>query len=210
VNEANVGNTKVRDEISIYHAKMLSDTYGRIREFDISSPAIESGRVKLQDSKQTYQEWLEAIRKEVSRSSAIMSVLPDKPVRTGDIFFKMPLLDIIEPIVSAIALTGSEKEQIRKWAIENPFQWILKGKTFFNGREVLLVSCDRVVNEEKVLSFDKVHLSGFGYQHIDMETSQTLFMEFLFNASAESQSKTVGDGKIHYRGSITHTAELLK
>lgn len=210
VNEYTVGNTKVRDEISVFHAKVLGDAYGKAKEFDISSPAIESGRLKLQESKQTYKEWLETTRKEITRSSAIMAVLPEKPVRTGDIFFKMPLIDIIEPIVSAVALSGSEKEQIRKWAIENPFQWILKGKTFFNGREVLLVSCDRVVNEEKVFSFDKVNLSGIGYQHIDVETSQTLFSEFLVNISAESQFKTVGDGKIFCKMSVTYSAELLK
>jgi hypothetical protein len=210
VNEYDFGNTKVRDEISIFHIKSLTDAYGRSKEFDISSPAIESGRLTLKDSKQTYKELLETVRKDISRSFALGCVLPDKPVRTGDILFKMPLIDSIEPLVSSIALTVSEKEQIRKWAIENPFQWVLKGKTFFNGREVLLVSCDRQVNEEKFLSFDKVHLSGIGYQHIDTETSQVLFSEFLFNTSAESQSKTVGDGKIFCKMSGTYSAELLK
>ena len=207
VSEFKMGSTTLRDDVSILQMKMLSDASGRMKEFDVSSPAVESGRLVLKESKQTYKDWLEAARKEIMGYSAYTYTLPDNPVRTGDVFFKLPLTEILQSNLQSANITEPVKDLLKKWDTESPVQFILRGKTYFDGREALFVSCDSKWHYPTTPSADSFHFSISGYELIDMETCQVLFGEVLLNFSVESQQKAVKGG--NYRILMTSSGKIL-
>ena len=205
----NIGGRTIKAELPLFRWKALVSSSGKTKEFDISSPAMESGQITFDKSKQTYQEFLESARQENRRSPAYPQELPANPVRTGDVLLTEPIADYIELYFDLVALSDSEKSEIKQWATENSFEWVLNGKTYYNAREVLLLTCDRELYFEKVFSISEVQLKGYGYQFIDTDTSQVLYKDFLLDTSAELQDGAGGARKIFVKHSVQYDAKIF-
>lgn len=188
ITSMDVGNKKWDLTIPIARCKWSSDNLGTVKEFDISSPAIEAGILIFKGGQQEYDEFLKTTRKDFEKYiSQVGYILSNNPVKTGDSLWEYNLYYFIDKFLSNLKIPAQEKDKIIRQFSEQSFKHIIKGKCQYEGREVILTNVDGTHYFNEILHFDSGKMSVTGYNLIDMETFQALFGEVLMVVKLESK-----------------------
>lgn len=131
------GNQEWKPRLPINDVWVLTDCSGKIREIEISFPALE--KVQAQDiPKPGTKEYKQTIN--LFRQSLLP--LPEKPVRTGDALCSFSLSAIVGEM---LAFWGEVNEQSIFHTLEDNGQALkyeVKGWSYFNERKVLVAELD--------------------------------------------------------------------
>lgn len=142
-----------------FEMKMLTDVYGNVKKFDV--PSSEHSDIITSMIKQN------------------LNALPQKPVRSGDVFNKINLCSYLNKLLSDANILPS---QVNLETNCDDMQGIIRGWVYFEGKKAMLVSIDSRNNKFNFTSKElelKFIMDANGYQLVDPDTLQNFYSEFL-------------------------------
>ena len=146
---------------SLISIKLLTDRYGEIQEFELSSPALESSRA----AKAEVDKFIELMRKNMKSFGAVLS---SSPVRTGDTIRQTNMDYLVDSM-----------EQINKSSlIGDSLNWIVKGWGIHNKKKVIVTSVDSELSFQ-IKGNINVQMRVNGYTLFDPSTFQIVESKML-------------------------------
>lgn len=160
-------------DIPLMEMRMLSDSYGKFKEVEMSSPALSKANV----DQEAIDNYLDAFKKMMKKS---YPHLPDKPVRSGDYFQKIDtsfFADVYNAMFPDDPIPKIDGDALGS---------IIKGWGYYNEKKVVVASMD----ERFHIGFPPgptFQIKMNGYTLIDPETFQAIYAEILFILSMKDK-----------------------
>ena len=171
------GNRKVSPELPIIKGRLLTEKNGKTKEIELTYPALEQqvGDVPKWGTKEFHSlvaGW----------SYSFFTVLPEKPIRTGDTLYSVPVRECI-PENQRDWLAALTKFEPAEPARSKDLRWktTLKGWADYEGKRVLVGEIDESTVLKRRDGIGNLTIKIKGYTLLDAETFQPLKGETLLS-----------------------------